>query len=249
VRALSLLLLVLGPAAVGACAGEPAGPPALDVAAAASLGPALRAAAPSFAAARVRLATGGSDQLAARIRGGARPGVYAAASAALPRALHAEGLVERPVAFAANELVIAVPAGAARVRALADLGRPGVRIAAGSASVPVGAYADEVLARLPGASRRAVERNLATREPDVAGVLAKLRAGTVDAGFVYRTDVRGARRELRAIALPAALRPRVVYEAAVVRGGDPAPGRAYLRDLRSGAGAAALRRAGFLPPP
>ncbi|MCU0258945.1 MAG: molybdate ABC transporter substrate-binding protein [Solirubrobacteraceae bacterium] len=242
---LLLAFAVAAAVVVSGCGDDGAAPPDLDVAAATSLRPALLDAAPGFAPARVRLATGGSDQLAARIRAGARPDVFVAADAAIPRRLEAEGLVERPVTFATNELVLAVPASASRVGELADLAEPGVRIAAGSASVPVGAYADAVLARL-GGTGRAIERNIATREPDVAGVLAKLRAGAVDAGFVYRTDVRAAGGRLRAITLPAAVRPPVRYAAAVVRGTDePGAARAYVRDLRAGAAADALVRAGF----
>ena len=53
----------------------------------------------------------GSDELAAQIRQGVKPDVYAAANTTLPDELHADGLVEKPVAFASNTLVLAVPAG------------------------------------------------------------------------------------------------------------------------------------------
>lgn len=246
-----LVLLVLAgiPAGCGDD-GDAAGRPALDVSAASSLQQALSAAAPGFSPARVRLATGGSDQLAAQIRAGARPDVFAAANTKLPDALFREGLVERPVPFAGNELVIAVPSDGTTVRGVGDLARSGLRLAVGAPSVPVGDYTAKVLARLPAARRRAIEANVATREPDVAGVLAKLRAGAVDAGLVYRTDVEAAGGALRAVALPASLRPAVAYAAAVVKGSDePALARAYLDDLTGGRTQAALRRAGFLPVP
>lgn len=248
---LGLVVLALAglPAGCGD-AGDASGRPALDVSAASSLQQALSEAASGFAPARVRLATGGSDQLAAQIRAGARPDVFAAANTRLPDALFREGLVERPVTFAGNELVIAVPAEGGTVRGVEDLSRPGLRLAVGSPSVPVGDYTAKVLARLGPAQRRAVEANVATREPDVAGVLAKLRAGAVDAGLVYRTDVDAAGGALRAVGLPASLRPAVTYAAAAVRGGDePALARAYLDDLTGGRTQAALRRAGFLPAP
>src|SRR5262249_13569281 len=46
----------------------------------------------------------GSDELAAQIRQGAKPAVYAAANTSLPAELHADGLVEQPVIFAQNTL-------------------------------------------------------------------------------------------------------------------------------------------------
>ena len=198
----------------------------------------------------MRLSFAGSDQLAAQIRAGAQPDVFAAANAKLPRALAAEGLVERPVAFARNELVLAVPREGGNVSSLADLSEEGVDIAVGAPAVPVGSYTQTVLDRLPPDERRRILANVRSSEPDVAGVVGKLAQGAVDAGFVYRTDVTGAADRLRAITLPARLQPQVVYEAAVVKGSDQASAaRAYLRELVDGPAAAALRRAGFLPPP
>lgn len=220
----------------------------LTVSAAASLDRALTQYGRQFRGASVRLSVGGSDQLAAQIEQGAEPDVYLAANVALPAALNARRLVERPVVFAANRLVIAVPRAAARVRSLADLARPGVAIAIGSASVPVGEYARAALARLPSAEHARIVANVRSAEPDVAGVVAKVAEGAVDAGFVYATDVAADRDRVRAIALPASIAPRVAYAAAVVSAsGHQAQARAFVDGLLSGAGAAALRRAGFEP--
>ena len=51
----------------------------------------------------------GSDALAAQIRLGAPADVYAAANMTLPTSLYNSGLVEKPVAFATNKLVLVVP--------------------------------------------------------------------------------------------------------------------------------------------
>lgn len=242
-----LLLLVLlagcggarGPAATGSGDGP------LRVAAAASLKPAL-----DSSGGHAAYAFAGSDALAAQVRRGVRPDVLATAGTDLPKALHDEGLVERPVRVATNALVVAVPASGGAVRAFADLGNPGVALAVGADAVPVGAYARTVIERLPPARRRAVEANVRTREPDVGGVVGKLTQGAVDAGFVYASDVRAAGGRLRALPVPAALAPTVVYGAAVVRGArDPRGAAAFVADLRTGAGQRALRAAGFGPPP
>ena len=97
----------------------------------------------------MRLSFAGSDELAAQIRQGVKPDVYAAANTALPEELHADGLLSEPVEFATNELVIAIPAGSTSAR-LADLRREGTKVAIGSESVPIGSYTRELLARLPG---------------------------------------------------------------------------------------------------
>jgi molybdate transport system substrate-binding protein len=211
--------------------------PRLTVSAASSLKTAFTEHAETFDGAKVRLSFGGSDQLAAQIRAGARPDVFAAANTELPRQLHAEGLVEAPVRFASNRLVVAVRDDGG-VRAVAELAEPGTKIAVGSPSVPVGSYTRGALRRLdPG-----VAANVASEEPDVSSIVARVRAGAVDAGFVYATDVRPL-EELRAIELP--FRTRVEYAAAVVRGTkNTREARRFVRGLR---GAKALRDAGFGP--
>jgi molybdate transport system substrate-binding protein len=247
-RAAGALLLSL---AIAGCGGGGGGDEErLTVSAASSLKRALTAYGEDYAGAEVRLAFGGSDELAAQIRQGVRPDVFAAANAKLPRQLFAEGLVERPEVFAGNRLVLAVPAGSELVTSLADLAEPGVRVAAGAPGVPVGAYTRAVLARLPAAQRRAIEANIRSNEPDVGGVVGKLTQGAVDAGFVYVTDVRTAGDRLRQISLTERLSPRVAYAAAVVKGArDPAAARAFVEGLKRGRGAAALRAAGFEPAP
>ena len=70
--------------------------------------------------------------------------------------------------------------------------------------------------------------------------------GGADAGFVYVTDVRASGGELRAIDIPDALEPTVVYAAAVVKGAKhPEQAKAFIDGLRTGAGRAALQKAGF----
>jgi molybdate transport system substrate-binding protein len=223
---------------------------ALVVSAASSLTAAFTAYGAAFARDGVRLSFAGSDDLAAQIRQGVKPDVFAAANTSLPAALHAEGLVARPIAFAQNRLVIAVPAHHARVRSLADLVRPGTTIAIGSESVPIGAYARELIGRLGHARASAILANVRSSEPDVKGIVGKLAQGAVDAGFVYVTDVRAASGRLSAIALPPRLQPQVVYAAAVVRGArHPQAARRFVAGLLHGAGAEELRAAGFEPPP
>lgn len=210
---------------------------ALRVSAAASLSKALPAYEPE-----ARYAFAASGELAAQIRAGARPDVFAAADSRLTRDLHADGLVERPVVFATNRLVVAVPRDGSAVRSAGDLADPGVRIAIASERAPAGSYTRASLARLP--RRDAILANVRSAEPDVAGVVGKLTQGAVDAGFVYATDVAASDGRLRTIDLPAGA--DVEYSAAVVRGsGRAAEARAFVGGLR---GAEALAEAGFGSP-
>ena len=156
----------------------------------------------------MRLEFGGSDELAARIRQGAKPDVYAAANTKLPQALHEEGRLEKPRVFATNELVLAIPHGSRKVHSISDLSRPGLKIAVGSVSAPVGSYTDQALSRLPAREQQGIEANIRSKEPDVKGVVGKLIQGAVDAGFVYATDVRATAGKLVAIELPAHVKTR-----------------------------------------
>ena len=195
---------------------------------------------------RIRLQLGGSGELAAQIRKGVRPDVYAAADDELPERLAREGLLERPLVFATNRLVLA--ARTIEVDGLADLERDGIRLVIGSEGVPIGDYTRELLDRLPEERERAILANVASEEPDVKGIVAKLARGAGSAGFLYLTDLKAAK--LKPIQLPDRLQPEIAYGAGVVDGSErPEDARAFVAGLRSGPCAAALRAAGFGRPP
>jgi molybdate transport system substrate-binding protein len=246
---LAALIALLAALVVALAGCGASGRPRLNVSAAASLRKAFTAYGKAFPRADARFSFAGSDLLAAQIEQGIRPDVFASADTQLPDRLFAEGLLERPVVFAANRLVLAVPAGS-RIRSPAGIEHAGVSLAIGSPTVPIGAYTAKVIARLPAPARRAVLADVSDREPDVTGIIGKLTEGAIDAGFVYATDVSAAGGSLRAILLPEALQPRVAYGAAVVRGSaHAAEARAFLAGLLRGAGRRELAANGFLPPP
>jgi molybdate transport system substrate-binding protein len=246
-RAPALLAVAIAFALAG-CGGGSGDQPTLTVSAAASLKKAFESYSRDFEAATVRYSFAGSDELAAQIREGARPDVFAAANTKLPLELYKAGLVERPTVFARNRLVIAVPRSSA-VRSIGDLERAGVDVVIGSPSVPVGSYTRELLDRLGKARAKRILDNVRSSEPDVAGVIGKLTQGAADAGFVYVTDVIGAGGRLRAIELPRSLQPSVEYGVAVVKGGNAAgEAREFVDGLVNGRGRTALREAGFEPP-
>jgi molybdate transport system substrate-binding protein len=239
------LLLAVG------CGGGEGERPTVVVAAAASLTEALEACADDAAEeldAGLRFSFAGSDELAAQIRQGVEIDVFAAANAELPRRLHAEGMLEEPVEFATNELVLAVPADG-KVRSFSQAAEPGVVLVTGSGSVPVGAYTEAALVRLPHAQAEAIRANVRSREPDVKGIVGKLLQGAADAGFVYATDVRAAGDALESIPLPAHAQPVVTLAAGVVSAArEPELARRFVEGLRQGPCADALAASGFGEP-
>jgi molybdate transport system substrate-binding protein len=158
----------------------------------------------------------GSDQLAFQIQQGAPADVFLAASPKYPELLYRQGLVQKPIQFATNTLVLIVPkANPAGIHTAADLTKPGVKVVIGDPSVPVGAYTRTVLANL-GISA-AVLKNVVSQETDVRSVLAKVALGEADAGFVYLTDAKTVKGKVGVIAIRESAQPHVVYEAAVVK--------------------------------
>lgn len=194
-----------------------------------------------------RFSFAGSDELAAQIRHGARPDLFATADVRHAADLAADGLVSDPVAFARNELVVAVPRDSP-VDSLGDLAAPQLDLVIGAEGVPAGDYARDALARLPAARRAAILANVRSAEPDVKGVVGKLVQGAADGGFAYASDVAAAGEELRTVRLPAPLRPAITYAIAVVDGtSNPAAARAFASGLLDGAGRRALAAAGLRP--
>jgi molybdate transport system substrate-binding protein len=241
-------LIVVLLAALAGCGGDDSGSDSdngnsqLVVSAAASLTDALTSCSKQFDGARVRLSFAGSDELAAQIRQGVKPDVYAAANTKLPDQLASEGLLDKPVKFATNELVIAVPDDS-KIASLDDLAKPGVKLVIGSETVPVGTYTRTVLGKLPADQEKKVMANVRSNEPDVKGVVGKLTQGAADAGFVYRTDLVDG---LTAVTLPSDLQPVVEYGAGVVKGAkQPDLAQKYIDGMTSGACADALKKAGF----
>ncbi len=195
-----------------------------------------------------RYSFAGSNQLAQQIRQGAPFDVFLSASPQYTQALYADGLVRKPVAFASNSLVLIVPrSNPARIRTVRDLAkRPKLRLVVAGPKVPIGLYTREVLKRL---GMLAVLRKTVSLEPDVKGIVGKVALGEADAGFVYRTDVRPVAGKVRAITLPAASQPTVLYEAALATAPRSLEsGQSFLIALLGPGGRRQLRAAGFGEP-
>jgi molybdate transport system substrate-binding protein len=198
-------------------------------------------------AAHDKYSFGGSNMLATQIQQGAPADVFASASTKLPQQLYDQGLVEKPVVFTRNELILIVPkSNPARIHSVYDLRKPGVKLVIGAVGVPVGDYTRVVLHNL-GADD--VLGNVVSQEPDVREVLAKVALGEADAGFVYLTDARTVRGQVATIGIRWSAQPIVEYAAAVVRSSSHlSAARAFVRSLLGKAAQARLRAAGFLAP-
>jgi molybdate transport system substrate-binding protein len=189
---------------------------------------------------------GGSNALAAQIQQGAPADVFASANTSIPFQLYDQGLVEKPVLFTRNQLVLIVPkSNPANIHSVADVAKPGVKLVVAATGVPVGDYTRTVLKNM---NLSNVLSNVVSNETDVREVLAKVALGEADAGFVYVTDARTVRGKLATIGIRWTAQPRVTYAVAVVSTSThKAAARAWVKALLGKAAQAKLRAAGFLP--
>lgn len=195
----------------------------------------------------VRLVFAGSQVLRLQIAQGARADVFASADEDHMAALERAGRVEGVVPFARNEPVVIVPL-ASELRSFEDL-RLAERIVLGTQTVPIGRYADAVLARtgsvLGAGFEEQVRGHVVSRESNVRLVRAKVELGEADAAIVYRTDVN---EQVRALAVPPALTVAATYPIATVAdGSDRAPD--FVAFVTSAEGARLLEARGFTPVP
>jgi molybdate transport system substrate-binding protein len=191
---------------------------------------------------------GGSGDLEADIEQGAPADVFAAASPKQPAALFAKGLVEKPVEFATNTLVLIVPQGnPAHISSVGDITKPGVKLVICNASAPCGDYARNVFTNLGITS--AAMKNVVSQTTDVTQTVAQVALGQADAGFVYITDAKAAGGKVRVVRLPAKAKPGTQDFIAIVKASkNQAAARGFVAQVLSQAGQSKLQAAGFGKP-
>lgn len=233
----------------------------LSVFAAASLSDAFDDLGKMFEAAhsgvKVEFNFAGSQQLATQIEHGAGADLFASADERWMSYLKKRDQLQgEGTQFVQNRLVVIVPrSNPARIDRLQDLGKSGVKLVLGAATVPVGAYSREVIRRLarargfaPDYGRR-VLGNLASEEDNVKQVVAKVQLGEADAGFVYRSDITPpVARQVRVFDIPDSCSVLAHYPVAVLKDApNPELAAEFLKLLLSPEGQAVLAKNGFLP--
>ena len=205
----------------------------------------------------VRLNLAGSQQLATQIEQGAVADVFASADTRWMDYVRERSLLAGdPRVFARNRLVVILPrANPARVVALRDLARRGVKLVIGAEAVPVGRYTREAFQNLArgegfGADyERCVLANVVSEEENVKSVVGKVQLGEADAGVVYRSDVTPAvARSVRALEIPESANVIAAYPIASLRAARwPQAARDFIALVLSPEGQRILRRHGLIP--
>jgi molybdate transport system substrate-binding protein len=204
---------------------------------------------------RVRFNYAGSQQLVLQLQQGAEADVFASADGRWMRAAQEDGLLAGSATlFARNRLVVLVPgANPARVDALADLARPGLKIVLAAEAVPAGRYTRQALDRLAGAPGLPADyafrvlANVVSEEDNVKAVVNKVELGEADAGFVYRSDVTpGVARATKVLEIPDRYDAMAAYPIALLRGSKHvALARRFLELVLGDSGQAVLERHGL----
>jgi molybdate transport system substrate-binding protein len=193
----------------------------------------------------LRYSFAGSDQLAIQIQQGAPADVYAAASPKQPELLYRSGLVRKPAVFATNKLIVLVPrSNPGDIHNVYDLRREGLKVVIGDRTVPIGAYARQILDTL--GITTDVMKNVVSQETDVKGIVTKVALGEADAGFVYLTDAKPVASRTRTVALPQWAQPPIRYEIAVVSASpNQIAAKTFVKKVLSKRGRLLLAKAGF----
>ena len=206
------------------------------------IGKAFQAANPG---AKVTFNFAGSSALATQVNQGAPADVFASAAAANMKTVTDAGNgLGTPTTFGKNQLVIVVPKGNPRhIAGLADLTRPGVKVALCAEQVPCGAAAKKAL------TAANVKITPVTLEQDVKAALSKVKLGEVDAALVYRTDAKAAASDVDGVEFPESSGAINEYPIIVLKNAPNKTGaQAFVAYVLSDKGKAVLTQAGFQAP-
>jgi molybdate transport system substrate-binding protein len=183
-----------------------------------------------------------SSALASSIAQGQSADVFASAATANMATVVQSGDVDAPKNFTRNQMEIATPPGnPADITSVAELAKPGVKVALCDPAVPCGATAAQVF------KNAHVTVKATASEPDVKSTLGVVTTKEVDAGMVYVTDVRAAGSQVTGVPIPASVNSSTTYPIAVVKDSkNHAAAQAWVDYVLSSAGQKVLQADGFL---
>jgi molybdate transport system substrate-binding protein len=205
----------------------------------------------------VTISFGATSMLRTQVEHGATPDVFESADEKNIRALVQSGYIVGGYApIAHNRITLIVPLkNPAHIRSLADVARPGVSLVGCNPEVPVGAYTEQVVAKLGQSGKfgadyaKRVKANFRSLEPNVKGIVAKVITGDADAGFCYVSDVNeNVRKQVKVIPIPSQYNVLASHFIGVVKGAhEPQMSKRFIAAVLSPAGQGILKRHGMIP--
>lgn len=193
---------------------------------------------------RVKFNFAASSELATQIQQGAPADVFASADEAnLQKVVDSGDITDQRHVFARNRLELVVEKGnPKKIKTLADLAKPNLVVVLCGNAVPCGKLARQAL------DHAGVTVKPASREDNVKAVLTKVELGEADAGLVYVTDVKAAKKAVTGVRIPDAQNVTASYPIAVVKGSRNTAAKAWVLFVRSKQGRKTLREFGFVAP-
>jgi len=145
----------------------------------------------------------GTQALKTQVENGAYADVFISASNSYTTALTNEGYFVNSTVkpLTSNYVIVILPASnPANIQSLADLAKPGLKIAMADKSVPVGTATYGTLANLAKSTynqawNNSVYSNVVTYDTSEPAVATKVALGEVDAGFVYESTYTAAPKD------------------------------------------------------
>jgi molybdate transport system substrate-binding protein len=203
------------------------------------------------------VSTDSSAALATQIQQGAPADVLLSADTKNPQTLADAGLTTAaPIPFAGNKLTIITPTdNKAGITSPKDLAKSGIKVIAAGDDVPITKYATQLVANLakePGYPADFVAKygaNVASKEDNVKGIVAKIELGEGDAGIVYVTDAK-ASTKVSTVDVPDTANVPATYAGVVIKASQHVDAATAFQTWFDGPdGQAILAAAGFLPSP
>jgi molybdate transport system substrate-binding protein len=235
-------------ASATACGAQPDPTTSITVYAASPLINSFTAIAKEFEAANPRYSVqfvfAGSTDLSASLADGAGADVFASGNTDSMTAVADVGLAAgEPVPFAADRLVIVVPAdNPGHVSSAADLSRPGLRVAVCAAQSTCGT-ATELAEK-----RTGVHLQSGTSEVTSRGVLKDLTDGKVDAALLFMTDARQAGNAASIIDLPGNVDDVTSWITTIKGSGVSSEATRFVEEVTGPTGKRILKDNGFMEP-
>ena len=191
---------------------------------------------------------GGSGQLVSRLLAAGRGDLFLPGSLHYIKQLKKRGLVVSTLPVALHTPVLAVArAQAGRVKRLADLALPGLRVGLGDPqAMAMGRQARQILERAGLASK--VAPNVTVRAATVKQLALYVAQGLVDAAIIARADAVQQSQSMVMIPIPEGLyEPEVIAVALLTTSAQPGAARGLQEFLASQASRQVFAGFGFLP--
>jgi molybdate transport system substrate-binding protein len=199
----------------------------------------------------------GTQALRTQVVNGAYADVFISASNAYTTELTKGGyFVDGTVKpLTSNYVIVILPKdNKAGIRSLADLAKPGVKIAMADKSVPVGTATNTVMASLAktaefgNAWNTSVFNNVVTYETSEPAVASKVQLGEVDAGFVYESTYTAGSSKYQSLSIPKTVNYLQTYTIGVMKQSTSKGAAADFETfMLSSAGQQDLKDYGFRP--